>query len=241
MEQDKDTEGNEQNIKKRDDGTLPDKEKTALDTVPNSPLMTMKEDAAPKPLESKEKQEEVDDKTQESESQGSDLESSKVPLDEKNMMAEEYYDRLLRTQAEFDNYRKRMERELCEFKNYAHAQLIRDLLMIIDDFQNAIAAQKNGPNEDVMKGFELIYKNLYGMLEKEGLNVIKATNEKFDPWKHEAVEMVPTTEHPDHTVIDVLQEGYMFKDRILRPAKVKVATLPKTDEDKSNDEKEKND
>ena len=86
-----------------------------------------------------------------------------------------------------------------------------------------------------MEGFELIYKNFFGMLEKKGLLMINPENEKFDPWMHEAVEMVPSNEHPEHTVLGVIQPGYKFKDKILRPAKVRVTTLPETEEGKSDD------
>lgn len=165
------------------------------------------------------------------------IETLRSSLEEKNKLAEEYYDRLLRTQAEFENYKKRTEKELTEFKIYANAQLIKDLLQIVDDFQNALSTDEKGSDDNYIKGFELIFKNFYGMLEKEGLCVINPSKEKFDPWEHEAVEIVPDDEYPEHTVLCVIQPGYKFRDKILRPAKVRVSTLP-GEEKKSEEEVE---
>ena len=178
----------------------------------------------------------AEEKTAESEDK-LDVDALKSSLEEKNKLAEEYYDRLLRTQAEFENYKKRTEKELIEFKIYANAQLVKDLLQIIDDFQNALSAEEKGSDDNFIKGFELIFKNFYGMLEKEGLCVINPSKEKFDPWEHEAVEMVPSEEHPEHTVLDVIQLGYKLRDKILRPAKVRVSTMPGKEE-KSEEEVE---
>jgi molecular chaperone GrpE len=161
-------------------------------------------------------------------------EKTEVTVDEESESSREsqeqqkdYYDMLLRTQAEFDNYKKRTEKEIAGFRNYANAQLVKDLLAVIDDFQNALASPARGANSQFIKGMQLIYKNLYSVLEREGLSEINPKDASFDPWKHEAVEMVPTDEVPEHTVIDVIQPGYKFKDKILRPAKVRVAVEPK--------------
>lgn len=149
----------------------------------------------------------------------------------------DYYDMLLRTQAEFENYKKRTEKEMCGFRDFANAQLVKDLLVVIDDFQNALASTSKGADEQFVKGMELIFKNFFGVLEKEGLGEIRPENESFDPWKHEAVEMIPTDEVPEHTVIGVIQPGYQFKDKVIRPAKVRVAVEPKA-VDEEKDEKE---
>jgi molecular chaperone GrpE len=177
----------------------------------------------------KKKRIEAERKTTESEDK-LNFEALKSSLEEKNKLAEEYYDRLLRTQAEFENYKKRTDKELTEFKIYANAQLVKDLLQILDDFQNALSTEEKGSDDNYIKGFELIFKNFYGMLEKEGLCIINPTKEKFDPWEHEAVEIVPSDEHSEHTVLDVIQPGYKFRDKILRPAKVRVSTIPGNEE-----------
>jgi len=179
--------------------------------------------------EDKKERIEAEEKTTEREDMPN-VEALKSSLEEKTKLAEEYYDRLLRTQAEFENYKKRTEKELIEFKIYANAQLVKDLLGVIDDFQNALSTEEKASDDNYIKGFELIFKNFYEMLEKEGLCVINPTKEKFDPWEHEAVEMVPADDYPEHTVLCVIQPGYKFRDRILRPAKVRVSTIPGKEE-----------
>lgn len=163
---------------------------------------------------------------------------SNLDSDEKKLI-NDYKDKLLRSQAEFQNYQKRIEREFAEFKTYANSKLLEDLLVVVDDFQNALAAACEGKDKEYIKGFEMIYMNLLELLKKEGLSEIPAQNEKFDPWVHEAVDMVPTDEHPEHTIIGVLQKGYKFNDKVLRPAKVQVTTNPKENicinEDKKNE------
>jgi len=213
------------------------KENVEIKTIPEDLLMRLEsEEKAKGPKE--------DDKMpmkipSEQEDKEMDKEILKTSLDEKTKLAEDYQERLMRLQAEFDNYQKRAEKEKEDFRIFANAQLVKDLIGILDDFQCALSIDEEGSNKDFLKGFELIYKNLLGMLEKEGLSIIKAEEEKFDPWMHEAVEMVPTDEHPEHTVLSVIQPGYKFKDKILRPAKVRVAISPREDEKiKDTDDKE---
>lgn len=231
MEKDKDTKEDQKVPKKGRETSLAEKEGDALREMPQGPLMKVKVDTTPS--KSKEEIAKDDEDVQKTDL---NMESLKAELDGKNRLAQDYYDKLLRIQAEFDNYKKRTEKELSEFRIYANAELIKDFLAIIDDFQNALTTHNKGSDDEFLKGFELIYKNLYGMLEKEGLSEINPVNEKFDPWKHEAVEMVPTNEQDEHTVMGVVQPGYMFKDKILRPAKVKVATVLKVEEGNSEDE-----
>jgi molecular chaperone GrpE len=134
----------------------------------------------------------------------------------------ELLDRLARLQAEFDNARKRASREQQDFKEYAVANAITPLLPILDsldravDFEDASAA-------DLHEGVELISKQLHDALNKLGLQVVHAKGEPFDPHQHQAIEMVETDEVPDGHVFDELQPGYRLKDRLLRPAMVRVA------------------
>lgn len=227
MEQVKDADKENKKPEKKGKGALVEKETGALKTQPEDPLMTM------------EGKESTSDRKKEEKRVGDEeampLETLKSSLEEKNKLAREYYDCLLRTQAEFENYKKRIEKELQEFRIYANAQLIKELLWILDDFQNALASEEKGSDEKFMEGFELIYKNFLGMLEKEGLSMITVESEKFDPWKHEAVEMIPTNEYPEHTVLGVVQPGYKYKDKILRPVKVRVTTLPVSDKEKEDE------
>lgn len=133
-------------------------------------------------------------------------------------------DRLARMQAEFDNARKRAAREQQEFRDFAAADAIKSLLPVIDSFERALQV-KSGAS-DFRSGVELIYKQLQDALAKQGVRPVPAKGEPFDPRLHEAIEMVETTEVPDHHVIDELQRGYKLKDRLLRPAMVRVAKNP---------------
>jgi molecular chaperone GrpE len=131
-------------------------------------------------------------------------------------------DRLARLQAEFENARKRAAREQQEFRDFATADAIKALLPAIDSFERALNAPATQLNE-FRNGVELIYKQLQDALTKLGVRPVPAKGERFDPHVHEAIEMVETTEVPDHQVIDELQRGYKLKDRLLRPAMVRVA------------------
>ena len=134
-------------------------------------------------------------------------------------------DRLARLQAEFENARKRGEREQQEFREYAVADALKTLLPSLDSFERALGTEAD--SSEFRNGVELIYKQLYDALLKMGLRPIPAKGEPFDPRFHQAVEMVNTTEAKDHQVLEELQRGYKFKDRLLRPAMVKVAQNPK--------------
>lgn len=134
-------------------------------------------------------------------------------------------DRLARLQAEFENARKRGEREQQEFREYAVADAVKALLPSLDSFERALSTEAD--TTEFRNGVELIYKQLYDALLKMGLRPIPAEGEPFDPRFHQAVEMVNTTEAKDHQVLEELQRGYKFKDRLLRPAMVKVAQHPK--------------
>ena len=130
-------------------------------------------------------------------------------------------DRLARLQAEFDNARKRAVREQQDFREYAAADVIRNFLPILDSFERALKA--GGDAGDFRSGVELIYRQFQDALQKSGVQPVAAAGEVFDPRVHEAIEMVDTTELPDHQVLEELQRGYKYKDRLLRPAMVRVA------------------
>ncbi len=134
----------------------------------------------------------------------------------------ELRDQLLRRQAEFDNFRKRMERERGEYRAGATMDAVNAILPVLDGLEQALKVQTTGGAE-IRKGVELVEKQLREILEKMGLSRIDAQGKPFDPHLHHAVEMVHTTEHEDHTVLEVYQAGYMFQDKLLRPAMVRVA------------------
>jgi len=133
-------------------------------------------------------------------------------------------DRLARTQAEFENARRRGAKEQQEYRDFAIADAIKALLPVIDSFERALQAKSE--SNEFRSGIELIHKQLQDALAKLGVRAISAKGEPFDPHYHEAIEMVETADAPDHQVIEELQRGYKLKDRLLRPAMVKVAKNP---------------
>ena len=136
----------------------------------------------------------------------------------------ELQDLVLRGQAEFQNFRKRVEKERLEFAEYSSTEAVRALLPIVDDFERALKVES--ADREFSKGMHLILQCLYESLKKLGLEPLVAAGQAFDPHIHHAVEMVETADVPDHTILDEYQRGYNFKGRLLRPAMVKVAIDP---------------
>ena len=130
-------------------------------------------------------------------------------------------DRVLRTLADYENYRKRADREKQDYFKYALADSIRDLLPVLDNFDRALEHAEEG--DDFHKGVLLIYKQLFDVLKRHGVKPIDESGVHFDPNIHEAVVREENAEVPSHTVVAVLQKGYFLHDRLLRPAMVKVA------------------
>ena len=130
-------------------------------------------------------------------------------------------DMLLRRTAEFDNYRKRTERERADLIEYAASDAIKALLPILDDFERALG--QSGASEEYARGVELIFQRMKDALGKLGVEAIEAEGKPFDPNLHHAIEMVPCEDQEDHTVISDLLRGYTFKGRLLRPSMVRVA------------------
>lgn len=136
-------------------------------------------------------------------------------------------DRLARLQAEFENARKRNAREQADFRDYATADAVKNFLPVLDNFNLALRSQKSEAADSAMRsGLELIRKQLEDVLTRLGVQPIPAQGQTFDPRVHEAIEMVESSDHGDHEVIEELQPGYKLKDRLLRPAMVRVATNP---------------
>jgi len=133
-----------------------------------------------------------------------------------------YLDRAARLQAEFENYRKRSAREQQEFREYAVADAIKSLLPILDSLDRALKTNA-ASLEDFRNGIELIDKQFHDALAKLGVEPLEAQGQLFDPNLHQAIQMVDTDEVEDNHVIDELQRGYKLKDRLLRPAMVRVA------------------
>ena len=154
---------------------------------------------------------------QAAESAAAESELEKVKVERDTLI-----DRLARLQAEFENARKRAAKEQHDFREYAQADAIKALLPILDSFEHALKAPVSDVSE-FRSGAELIYKQLQDALTKLGVRPIPAQGEPFDPHLHQAIEMVETSKVPDHHVVEELQRGYKFKDRLLRPSMVKVA------------------
>ena len=133
-----------------------------------------------------------------------------------------YLDRAARIQAEFDNYRKRAAREQQDYRDYALADALKTLLPILDSLDRALKTNA-ASLEEYRSGIELIDKQFHDALAKLGVQPVPAQGESFDPNLHQAVQMVDTDEAADNHVIDELQRGYKLKDRLLRPAMVRVA------------------
>ena len=144
------------------------------------------------------------------------------PIEELRREKDALQDRLLRTAAEFDNYRKRMERERGEFAAYASGEVLADLLPIIDNFERALQAPA-GDQDAFRKGIELIHRQMLDLLRKRGVKPIDALGATFDPNFHQAVIHESSDAHREGEVMQELQRGYMQGDRLLRPAMVKVA------------------
>jgi molecular chaperone GrpE len=132
------------------------------------------------------------------------------------------FDRLARLQAEFENYRKRAAKENIDFREHALADAAKSLLPVIDNFSLALKNAVLNPDE-FRKGVELIHKQLQDALQRMNVQRIAAQGQPFDPRLHEAIEMVESDDVPDHHVLEELQPGYKIKDRLLRPAMVRVA------------------
>jgi molecular chaperone GrpE len=135
-------------------------------------------------------------------------------------------DRLLRRQAEFDNFRRRAERERADVLEYANTETVRSILPILDDFERALKVECTG-NKEYVRGMELIHQRLSDTLKKLGVEPISAKGLKFDPHIHHAVEMSETDAVEDHTILEEYQRGYNFRGKLLRPAMVKVSVASK--------------
>lgn len=133
----------------------------------------------------------------------------------------ELQDRLLRARAEFDNFRRRADRERSEYLQFAAMDLVKELLPVVDDFERALKVETADRN--YAKGVELIYQRFYDTLKRLGLEPIESVGRKFDPNIHEAVQREQTEDAEDQTVMEELQRGYNFRGKLLRPAWVKVA------------------
>lgn len=137
---------------------------------------------------------------------------------------DEAHNRALRAHAELENYRKRARRELEDERRYANVPLLRDLLPVVDNLQRAIAAaEKSSDSTSLLEGVKMVAQHLEQALAKHNCQRIDALNKPFDPAFHEAISQQPSADHPPHTVLMVVQDGYTVHDRVVRPAQVIVS------------------
>lgn len=174
-----------------------------------------------KDVDSSELEQSEDTKVMEADSAKENAEMAKLSAD-----LEDLRQTLLRRQADFENYRKRIEKERFEDSKRATARVVEGLIPIIDGFEHALAAHREAEYENYRKGFELIYKQLLDNTSKLGVQRIDPVGQPFDPHLHQAMDRTETTEEKDGTILQVFQPGYVFHGRVLRPAMVRVAVHP---------------
>jgi molecular chaperone GrpE len=157
-----------------------------------------------------------------------EVEQLRTEREQLSREAAEARDKYLRTYADFENYRKRMQRDMADFRKYANDQLALDLLSVADHLQMAISHANEGgeANQALVQGVELVYKQLLGILEKYGIKPFKAIGEPFNPAMHDAMMQVESADLPENCVAQVFMEGYLYHDRVLRHAKVGVTKRP---------------
>ncbi|MDA8423262.1 MAG: nucleotide exchange factor GrpE [Nitrospiraceae bacterium] len=171
-------------------------------------------------------------KAEESAAASAKIEKLTQALEQKAKEAAEAHDKYLRTSADFDNYRKRMQRDLADFRKYSNEQMARELLSVVDHLSLAIkhASEAGETSDGLRQGVELVYKQLRDVLEKFGITSFASQGEPFDPAKHEAIMQEPTDAVPENTVVQVFQEGYLYHDKVLRHARVSVSRKPQAGE-----------
>jgi molecular chaperone GrpE len=152
-------------------------------------------------------------------------ETEYLKLKEDGAKAAEYWDKLLRLQADFENTRKRLEKEKQDFIKFANEGILIDLLNVLDDLERSLDVANAG-QKDVnvfLKGVEMVLAHLYDLLKDYGIKPIEAAGKIFDPHFHEALMQVENKDLPEHTIVEELQKGYLLNDRVIRTSKVKVS------------------
>lgn len=156
----------------------------------------------------------------------------KESLEEKEEELKTLHDKLLRSQAEFENYKKRMAKETSDLMKYANEEIIKELLHTVDNLERAIQHSKESDqSESITEGIDIILKQLFKSLERFGVSSFVSVGKKFDPNKHEAVIQMESAEHEPNTIIAESQKGYFLRERLLRPALVTVTRAPQVETD----------
>lgn len=164
------------------------------------------------------------EESKEPQTAGAEREALKQELEAKTKEAAELYDRLLRNQAELENFRKRMAKEKSEVVRYATEELINNLLPVLDDLERAVEHSEQFKDVDALaEGIKLVLTQFKGVLEKAGLVEVSAAGAQFDPVHHDAVRVVESDEHQENIVVDEMRKGYILNGRVLRPSMVSVS------------------
>jgi molecular chaperone GrpE len=152
------------------------------------------------------------------------LEQMEKELEQTQKQSSEYFDGWQRERADFSNYKKRIERDQTTLSQTISAKIIKRYLVILDDLERALKHRPiDGTGAEWAEGIELIYRKLSNILETEGIQRIPAETEEFDPNRHEAISYEPSPNHQSNQIIEVIEQGYMHGDRVIRPARVRVA------------------
>jgi molecular chaperone GrpE len=161
-------------------------------------------------------------KEQEEKALKEDLDHLERTLEEERKRNEEYLTNLRYLQADFENYRKRMDREIRELEEFSTLGLVRKLIPVLDDLELAATSATKAEDAGLVEGVKMVQKNLTSALESEGLQSIRALGKPFDPSSHEAVDKVQGKDNSEDIVIEEMRKGYTFKGKVLRPSAVKV-------------------
>ncbi len=158
-----------------------------------------------------------------------DLDTLRAKLQSAEQKRDEYLYLAQRTRADFENYQKRMKRDLADERRYAQAPLAADLMPALDNLERAIAsAEQAGEKGALVQGVAMVHTQFLDILRRHGVVPIEAQGQPFDPNHHQAVSQQPSKEHPPMTVLHVLERGYLIHDRVLRPARVVVSSAPES-------------
>jgi molecular chaperone GrpE len=174
-------------------------------------------------------------KEQETRAIKEDLGRLEKTLEEERKRNEEYLSSLRYLQADFENYRKRVDREIRELEEFSTLGLVRRLIPVLDDLDLAVASATKAQDSGFLEGVKMVQKNLSVALESEGLQRIQAVGEPFDPSSHEAVDKVQGTDNTEDMVVEEMRKGYRFKGKVLRPSAVKVEVAAKQQQAKGED------
>ncbi|MCF8045370.1 MAG: nucleotide exchange factor GrpE [Desulfarculaceae bacterium] len=185
---------------------------------------------------------EEDEQQSEREESGSETSEEELGATELTARLEKEKERVLRLSAELENYKKRMENELKQFKKYANESLLKQLLTVIDNLERAIASAENEHNSEsngLLEGIKMTHDEILKLLKTFSVEPVKAEGEPFDPAYHQAVTQEETDEHPENTVVRELQKGYLMHDRLIRPSMVVVSKSSGKNDNEEKTDKDK--